>query len=69
MNQETIVMLIIALTIGAVIYNVVKSLTTKSKNSCGGCTGCDLSAHNKGCSHKTAHSRMAFDKMVPVRKE
>lgn len=68
MNQETIVILIIALTIGAVIYNVVKSLATKNKNSCGGCTGCDLSAKNKECSHKNTTHTVTFNKLVPIRK-
>ena len=51
MIQNSIVIIIIAATIGYVAYNLVKSLSMKTKKSgCGGCTGCDLAKHKKGCS-------------------
>jgi hypothetical protein len=53
MNQDIIVLMIVAVTIGIVVYNVIRSLTAPKKSGCGGCTGCDLSSRNKGCDKPT----------------
>lgn len=42
MIQNIIVYLIIASAIGFTIYSVVKSLRTKQKSGCEGCSGCEL---------------------------
>jgi hypothetical protein len=50
MVQNSIVVIIIAATVGYVAYGMIKSLTVKTKKSgCGGCSGCDLAKHSKGC--------------------
>ena len=50
MIQNTIVIVIVALTFGYVAISMVKSLRMKTKKSgCGGCTGCSLAKHDKGC--------------------
>lgn len=53
MSQNFIVLIIVALTVGWVIFKMIKSIITPKKTSgCGGCTGCDLSSKNKGCCNK-----------------
>ena len=50
MNQDTIVLIIVAITVGIIIYKVVHSLTSPKQNSCGscnGCSGCELTKIKK----------------------
>jgi len=48
MVQNSLVIVIIAATVGYVAFGMVKSLSVKTKKSgCGGCTGCELAKHNK----------------------
>jgi len=42
MDQNIIVYIIIASAVVYSIFAVVKSLTSKKKSSCDGCTGCDV---------------------------
>lgn len=50
MNQDLIVLVIVALTIGYVLYSLIKNLRVKKvSNGCGGCTGCDVSKGNLSC--------------------
>lgn len=44
MNQDVIVFVIVGLTIGWIIFKIVRSLVSpKKQGGCGGCTGCNLS--------------------------
>ncbi|MBA4406395.1 FeoB-associated Cys-rich membrane protein [bacterium] len=44
MNQDLIVFVIIASTIGYTIYSFIRGIKVEKKQSgCGGCSGCELS--------------------------
>ncbi len=51
MDQDIIVMLIVASTVGYIALSFVKSIRPKKIKSggCGGCTGCELSKFDRGC--------------------
>ncbi|MFH1195984.1 MAG: FeoB-associated Cys-rich membrane protein [bacterium] len=52
MNQDLIVLVIVALTIGYVFYSLIKNLRVKKvNNGCGGCSGCSVSKGNLTCSN------------------
>ncbi|MCX6170034.1 MAG: hypothetical protein NTX65_11875 [Ignavibacteriales bacterium] len=52
MNQDLAVFAIIGLTASLTVFSFIKNLLTKkTKNGCGGCTGCELSKFDAGCKH------------------
>ncbi|MBX3006874.1 MAG: FeoB-associated Cys-rich membrane protein [Melioribacteraceae bacterium] len=50
--QDVIVLGIIILTIAYVVFSFIKNIRTKNNNSCGGCTGCELSKNSAACDRK-----------------
>jgi hypothetical protein len=57
MSQNTIVLIIVALTVGWVVFKMIRGMFVPKKASgCGGCTGCDLASRNKSCCSRTPHS-------------
>jgi hypothetical protein len=53
LDQDFLVYIILATTIGLIFYSFVKSLKRKetTANGCGGCTGCELHKYNRGCNN------------------